>query len=180
MSPYIDGARNPADILTKNLGQILFYQLHSLLGLEILWTLLLIYIVTQWPLLWVRGSVKLNNYCTVYYCSLIYEPCLHKQACFFVSTAMSWNLSRSLFPIKLSINICWIISQMVTYYLWWVLWYFKEFKNVKLDKWQKMLLSLRSNSQIGSSYIQKSDGLCTRTDHHMLLPIILHMVVPLC
>ena len=43
-----------------------------------------------------------------------------------------------------------------------------------------MLLSLRSNPQIGSSYIQKSDGLCTRIDHHMLLPIVLHMVVPLC
>jgi len=39
------------------------------------------------------------------------------------------------------------LSQMVTYYLWWVLWYFKEFKNAKLDKWQKMLLSLRSNPQ---------------------------------
>jgi len=26
------------------------------------------------------------------------------------------------------------LSQMVTYYLWWVLWYFKEFKNAKLDK----------------------------------------------
>ena len=39
------------------------------------------------------------------------------------------------------------VSQMVTYYLWWVLWYFKEFKNAKLDKWQKMLLSLRSNPQ---------------------------------
>jgi len=24
-------------------------------------------------------TVKLNRYCTVYYCSLIYEPCLHKQ-----------------------------------------------------------------------------------------------------
>ena len=33
---YIDGARNPADILTKNLGQILFYQFCPLLGLEIL------------------------------------------------------------------------------------------------------------------------------------------------
>jgi len=51
---------------------------------------------------------------------------------------------------------------------------------VKLDKQQKMLLSLRSNPQTGSSYIQKSDDLCTRTDHHMLLPIVLHMVVPLC
>jgi len=30
-----------------------------------------------------------------------------------------------------------------------------------------------------SSYIYESDGLYTRTDHHMLLPIILHMVVPL-
>ena len=59
------------------------------------------------------------------------------------------------------------ISQMVTYYLWWVLWYFKEFKNAKLDKWQKMLLSLRSNSQTMSPYIQESDGLCTSTDHHL-------------
>ena len=33
---YIDGARNPADILTKNLGQILFHQFHPLLGLEVL------------------------------------------------------------------------------------------------------------------------------------------------
>ena len=44
------------------------------------------------------------------------------------------------------------LSQIVTYYLWWVLWYFKEFKNAKLDKWQKMLLSLRSNPQTGSLY----------------------------
>jgi len=37
IKPYhIDGARNPADILTKNLGQILFHQFHSLLGLEVL------------------------------------------------------------------------------------------------------------------------------------------------
>ena len=43
-----------------------------------------------------------------------------------------------------------------------------------------MLLSLRSNPQTGSSYIQKSDGLCTRTEHHMLLPIVLYMVVLLC
>ena len=42
-----------------------------------------------------------------------------------------------------------------------------------------MLLSLRSNPQTGSPYIQKSDSLCTRTDHHMLLPIVLHIVVPL-
>jgi len=27
-------------------------------------------------------------------------------------------------------------------------------------------------------YIQKSDGLCTRTDYYMLLPIVLHIVVP--
>jgi len=49
-----------------------------------------------------------------------------------------------------------------------------------LDADNKMLLSLRSNPQTMSPYIQKSDGLCTRTDHHMLLPIVLHMVVPLC
>jgi len=37
IKPYhIDGARNPANILTKNLGQILFYQFCPLLGLEIL------------------------------------------------------------------------------------------------------------------------------------------------
>jgi len=37
IKPYhIDGARNPADILTKNLGQILFHQYHPLLGLEVL------------------------------------------------------------------------------------------------------------------------------------------------
>jgi len=33
---HIDGAKNPADILTKNLGQILFHQFRPLLGLEIL------------------------------------------------------------------------------------------------------------------------------------------------
>ena len=44
----------------------------------------------------------------------------------------------------------------------------------------KKLLSLRSNSQTMSPYIQNCDGLCTRTDHHMLLSIVLYMVVPLC
>ena len=44
----------------------------------------------------------------------------------------------------------------------------------------KMLLSLRSNPQTMSPYIHNCDGLCTRTDHHMLLPIVLHMVVPFC
>ena len=43
----------------------------------------------------------------------------------------------------------------------------------------KMLLSLRSNPQTGSPYIQNCDSLYTTTDHHMLLPIVLHMVVPL-
>ena len=28
-----------------------------------------------------------------------------------------------------------------------------------------------------SPYIHNCDGLCTRTDHHMLLPIVLYMVV---
>ena len=32
----------------------------------------------------------------MYYCSLIYELCLDKHTCFFISTAMSWNLSASL------------------------------------------------------------------------------------
>ena len=77
-------------------------------------------------------------------------------------------------------NIWNLLSQIVSDHLWWVLWYFKEFKNAKLDKWKKILLSLRFSPQTMSPYIQKSDGLCTRTDHHMLLPIVLHMVVPLC
>jgi len=41
----------------------------------------------------------------------------------------------------------------------------------------KMLLSLRSNPQTMS---HNCNGLCTRTDHHILLPIVLYMVVPLC
>jgi len=41
------------------------------------------------------------------------------------------------------------------------------------------LLSLRSNPQTMSPYIHDCNGLYTRTDHHMLLPIVLHMVVPL-
>ena len=61
-----------------------------------------------------------------------------------------------------------------------MVWIFEKLKKAKLDKQQMMLLSLRSNSQTMSPYIQKSDGLCTRTDHHMLLPIVLYMVVPLC
>ena len=60
-----------------------------------------------------------------------------------------------------------------------MVWIFEKLKKAKLDKQQMMLLSLRSNPQTRSPYIQKSDGLCTRTDHHMLLPIVLHMVVPL-
>ena len=37
IKPYhIDRARNPADILTKNLGQVLFHQFYPLLSLEIL------------------------------------------------------------------------------------------------------------------------------------------------
>ena len=58
---------------------------------------------------------------------------------------------------------------MDIYYLWWILWYFKEFKNAKLDKWQKMLLSLRSNPQTMSPYIHNCNDLCTRTDHHYFL-----------
>ena len=47
------------------------------------------------PLLLSSACVKLNEYCTVYYW-LIYEPCLHKRARFFVSTATSRNHSASL------------------------------------------------------------------------------------
>jgi len=63
----------------------------------------------------------------MYYYSLIYKLCLHKQACIFTATAMSQTallLLRFLFPIKLSINICWItqwvgLLQMATY--WFVI-----------------------------------------------------------
>ena len=72
------------------------------------------------------------------------------------------------------------LSQMVTYLGCDELKYgFKKCLWAELDKQQKMLLSLRSNPQTMNPYIQKSDGLCTRTDHHMLLPIVLHIVVPL-
>jgi len=49
----------------------------------------------------------------------------------------------------------------------------------KVKQAAKMLLSLRSNPQTISPYIHNCDSLCTKTDHHMLLPIVLHMVVPL-
>ena len=61
-----------------------------------------------------------------------------------------------------------------------MVWIFEKLKKAKLDKQQMMLLSLRSNPQTMSPYIHESDGLCTRTDYHMLLSIVLHMVVPLC
>ena len=50
----------------------------------------------------------------------------------------------------------------------------------KVRQAAKMLLSLRSNPQTISPYIQNCDSLYTRTDHYMLLPIVLHMVVSLC
>jgi len=59
-------------------------------------------------------------------------------------------------------------------------WIFKKLKKAKFRQAAKMLLSLRSNPQTMSPYIHDCDDLCTRTDHHMLLPIVLHMVVPLC
>ena len=42
-----------------------------------------------------------------------------------------------------------------------------------------MLLSLRSNPQTWSFYIQNYDSLYTKTDYHILLFIVLHIVVPL-
>jgi len=39
---------------------------------------------------------------------------------------------------------------------------------------------VKSNPQTMSPYIHESNGLCTRIDYYMLLPIVLHMVVPLC
>ena len=63
--------------------------------------------------------------------------------------------------------------------LWWIEIWIQKCLWAELDKQQKMLLSLRSNPQTMSPYIHNCDGLCTSTDHHMLLPIVLHMVVPL-
>ena len=106
-------------------------------------------------------------------------PIAFKNQAIVVMIALSdhprWMFRKNSMEFFVGLNL----SQMVTYYLWWVLWYFKEFKNVKLDKWQKMLLSLRSNPQTMSPYIQNCDSLYTSTDHHMLLPIVLHMVVSL-
>ena len=72
-----------------------------------------------------------------------------------------------------------LASSMSDLFCDWLKYRFKSALWAELDKRQKMLLSLRSNPQTGSPYIQKSNGLCTRTEHHMLLPIVLHMVVPL-
>ena len=49
-----------------------------------------------------------------------------------------------------------------------MIWIFEKLKKAKLDKQQMMLLSLRSNPQTMSPYIQKSDGLCTSTDYHLI------------
>jgi len=72
------------------------------------------------------------------------------------------------------------LSQMVTYLFVIIDAIAQRVLEVKFRWWQKMLLSLRSNPQTKSPYIQKSNDLYTRTDHYILLPIVLHMVVPLC
>ena len=38
---------------------------------------------------------------------------------------------------------------------------------------------VKSNPQTTSPYIHNCNSLYTRIDHHMLLPIVIHMVVPL-
>ena len=50
----------------------------------------------------------------------------------------------------------------------WLIGYSKSSKKVKFRQATKMLLSLRSNPQTMSPYIQESDGLCTSTDHHLI------------
>jgi len=49
-----------------------------------------------------------------------------------------------------------------------MIWIFEKLKKAKLDKQQMMLLSLRSNPQTMSPYIQKSNSLCTSIDHHLI------------
>ena len=49
-----------------------------------------------------------------------------------------------------------------------MVWIFEKLKKAKLDKQQMMLLSLRSNPQTMSPYIQKSDGLYTSIDHYLI------------
>ena len=61
----------------------------------------------------------------------------------------------------------------------WLVWYSKGSKKAKFRQAAKMLLSLRSNPQTMSPYIQNCNGLYTRTDYHMLLPIVLYIIVPL-
>jgi len=50
------------------------------------------YLVILTYLVCLFQSVELNDYCTMYYCRLIYKLCLHKCTCFFISTAMSQEL----------------------------------------------------------------------------------------
>ena len=52
--------------------------------------------------------------------------------------------------------------------LWLVGLIFKKLKKAKFRQAAKMLLSLRSNPQTMSPYIQRSNGLCTSTDHHLI------------
>ena len=53
----------------------------------------------------------------------------------------------------------------------------KKNDNQKLkEKKRKEIL----NNDLAVLLSHDSGGLCTRTDHHMLLAIVLHMVVPLC
>jgi len=65
------------------------------------------------------------------------------------------------------------LSQIVTYLICDLRKYSsKEFKNAKLDKWQKMLLSLRSNPQTMSPYICKKAKLQARIKPTALCSVI--------
>jgi len=41
-------------------------------------------------------------------------------------------------------------------------------------------LILGYSKRLRKQGLDSDDGLCTRTEHHMLLPIVLYIVVPLC
>ena len=59
----------------------------------------------------------------------------------------------------------------------------KEKKKKKKNNNQKLKEKKRKeilNNDLAVLLSHDSGGLCTRTDHHMLLAIVLHMVVPLC
>ena len=102
------------------------------------------------------------------HCDTCWMHCTSWGSCWWSFSCLSL-LESSIWNADSSLYHKWLLTD-----LWLVNLVFKRLKKARLDKQQEILLSLRSNPQTMSPYIQNCDGLCTRTDHHILLPIVLH------